>query len=93
VANTSTIVTVDLIDEITATAGPILAMTTGINVITAATTVVMTGTMTTIAMTATTGAMTTEMIVMMIAMMIITTIDETTNMMIDAPGRPQSPRQ
>jgi hypothetical protein len=33
VANTSTIVTVDLIDEITVTAGPILAMTLGIDVI------------------------------------------------------------
>jgi hypothetical protein len=38
VVNTSTIVTVDLIDEITVTADPILAMTIGIDVIIAATT-------------------------------------------------------
>jgi hypothetical protein len=37
VVNASTIVTVDLIDEITATVDPILAMTIGINVIIAAT--------------------------------------------------------
>jgi hypothetical protein len=49
-------------------------MTTGIDVITAATTV---------ATTATTGVMTTEVIVVMIAMMIITMINETTDVMID----------
>jgi hypothetical protein len=41
VANTSTIVTVDLIDEITVTTGPILAMMIGIDVIIAATTAAM----------------------------------------------------
>jgi hypothetical protein len=42
VTTTSTTVTVDLIDVITGTAGPIAATTTGIDVITAATTAVMT---------------------------------------------------
>jgi hypothetical protein len=37
VVNASTIVTVDLIDEITVTVGPILATTIGIDVIIAAT--------------------------------------------------------
>jgi hypothetical protein len=71
VVNASTIVTVDLIDEITVIAGPILAMTIGIDMITAATTAATTGVTTTVAMTATT--------VVMIAMMIITTTDETTD--------------
>jgi hypothetical protein len=84
VANTSTIVTVDLIDEITAIAGLILTMTIGIDVITAATTAAMTGATTIVAMTATTGVMTTEVIVVMIAMLIVTTTDETTDVMIDA---------
>jgi glycerol-3-phosphate acyltransferase PlsY len=70
VANASTIVTVDLIDEIAVTEGPILAMTIGIDVIIATTTAVMTDVTTTVAMTATTGAM-----VVMIAMMIVTTTD------------------
>jgi hypothetical protein len=83
VANASTIVTVDLIDEITVTAGPILAMTIGIDVIIAATTAAMTDVMTTVATTATTGATTTKVIVVMIAMMIVTTTDDTTGMMID----------
>jgi hypothetical protein len=83
VANASTIVTVDLIDEITVTAGPILAMTIGIDVIIAATTAAMTDETTTIAMTATIGAMTTEAIVVMITMMIVTTTDELTGVMID----------
>jgi hypothetical protein len=69
VANASTIVTVDLIDEITVTVGPILAMTIGIDTIIAA----MTDVTTTVATTATTGATTTEAIVVMIAMMIVTT--------------------
>jgi hypothetical protein len=83
VVNASTIVAVDLIDEITMIAGPILATTIGIDVITAATTVVATGATTTIAMTATIGATATEVIVVMIAMMIVTTTNETTDMMID----------
>jgi hypothetical protein len=60
VDNASTIVTVDLIDEITMTAGPILAMTIGIDVIIAATTAAMTDVKIIVAMTATTGATTTS---------------------------------
>jgi hypothetical protein len=63
VANASTTVTVDLINEITVIADPILAMMTGIDVIITA----MTGATTTVAMTATTGEMTTGVIVTMIA--------------------------
>jgi hypothetical protein len=76
VANALTIVTVDLIDKITTTAGPILAMTIGIDVIIAATTIAMTDVMTTIAMTATTGTTTTKAIVVMITMMIVTMTPE-----------------
>jgi hypothetical protein len=47
-ANASTIITVDLIDEITVTADPILATTIGIDVITAATTAAMTDATTTV---------------------------------------------
>jgi hypothetical protein len=64
VVNASTIVTVNLIDEITVTASPILAMTIGIDVIITA----MTDATTTVAMTATTGVTTTGAIVAMIAM-------------------------
>jgi hypothetical protein len=78
VANTLTIITVDLIEEITETAGPILAMTIGIDVIITTTTAVMTDATTIVAMTATIGAMTTEVIVVMIAIMIVTTTDEMT---------------
>jgi hypothetical protein len=60
-------------------AGPILATTIGIDVITTVTTVAMTGAMTTIAMNATTVATATEVIAVMISMMIVTT----TNVMID----------
>jgi hypothetical protein len=56
-----------------------LAMTIGIDVITAVTTATMTGVTTTTAMTAMIGVTTTEAIVVMIAMMIVTTTD----MMID----------
>jgi hypothetical protein len=76
VANASTIVTVDLIDEITVTAGPILATTIGIDVIIAATTAMMTDATTTVAMTATTGAMTTKVIIVIITIMIVTMTDE-----------------
>jgi hypothetical protein len=79
VGNTSTIVTVDLIDEITVTVGSILTMTIGIDVIIAATTAATTDATTTVAMPTTTGVTITEVIVVMIAMMIITTTD----MMID----------
>jgi hypothetical protein len=69
--NASTIVTVDLIDEITVIVGPILAMIIGIDMIIATmtdvtTTVVMTDVTTTIAMTTTTGVTTTDVIVAMI---------------------------
>jgi hypothetical protein len=67
VANASRIATVDLIDEITATADPILAMTIGINVIIAA----MTDAMTTIVTTALISAI--EVIVVMIATTTVTT--------------------
>jgi hypothetical protein len=73
VVNTSTIITVDLIDEITMTIGPILTTTIGIDVIITATTVAMTDAMTTIVMTAPTGV--TEVITVMISMMIVMTTD------------------
>jgi hypothetical protein len=73
VANASTIVTVDLIDEITVTAGPILATMIGIDVIITATTAATTNTMTTITMTTPTGV--TEVIAVMTAVMIVTTTD------------------
>jgi hypothetical protein len=79
-ANALTTVTVDLIDEITVIAGPILETMTGIDVIIAATTAVMTGAMTTVVMTTTTGITTTRVIVVMIA----TTTSATTDEMIDA---------
>jgi hypothetical protein len=83
VANALTIVTVDLIDEITVTASPILAMTIGIHVIIAATIAVMTDVTNTVTTTAMTGATTTEAIIVMIAVMIVTTTNETTGVMID----------
>jgi hypothetical protein len=83
VDNTSTIVTIDLIDEITMTAGPILTMTIGIDSIIAATTTAMTDVTTTVTTTTTTGVTITEAIVVMTAMMIVTTTDETTGVMID----------
>jgi hypothetical protein len=55
VANVSTTITVDLIDEITVIAGPILTTMTGIDVIIAVTTAAMTGATTTVAVTATTA--------------------------------------
>jgi hypothetical protein len=83
VANVSTTVTVDLIDEITVIAGPILATMTGIDVIIAATTAMMTDATTTVAMTATTGVMTTGVIVVMIATTTSATTDMMTDVMID----------
>jgi hypothetical protein len=73
VVNASVNITVDLIDEITVTAGPTLAMTIGIDVIIAATTATTTDMMTTVATTAPTG--TTKVIVVTIATMIVTTTD------------------
>jgi hypothetical protein len=71
VVNASRIATVDLIDEITVTTDPILAMTIGIDVIIAA----MTDAMTTIVMTALISAI--EVIVVMIATTIVTTTGTT----------------
>jgi hypothetical protein len=65
VANASRIAIVDLIDEITMTADPILAMMIGIDVIIAATTAAMTDATTTVVMTALISAI--EVIVVMIA--------------------------
>jgi hypothetical protein len=73
VANAPKIVTVDLIDEITMSADPILAMTIGIGVIIAATTTAMTDAMTTVMTTALISAI--EVIVVMIATTTGTTID------------------
>jgi hypothetical protein len=71
VVNASTIVIFNLIDEITETVDPILAMTIGIDVIIAATIAAMTDATTTVATTAPTSA--TEAIVVMIATMTVTT--------------------
>jgi hypothetical protein len=73
VANVSTIVTVDLIDKITMTAGPIPAMMIGIDVIIVTTAAAMTDVTTTVAMTAMTSV--TVVISVMIAMMMVTTTD------------------
>jgi hypothetical protein len=83
VADASTTVTVDLIDEITVIASPILTTMTVIDVIIIATTAAMTGVMTTVAMTATTGETTTRVIVEMITTTISATIDEMIDAMID----------
>jgi hypothetical protein len=80
VANVSTTVTIDLIDEITVIAGPILTTMTWIDMIIVATTAAMTGATTTVAMIATTGMTTIVVIVVMIA----TTTSATTNEMINA---------
>jgi hypothetical protein len=77
VANASRIVTVDLIDEITVTADPILATTTGINVITAATTAAMTDATTIVVTTALISVI--EVIIVMIATMTVPTTDATTD--------------
>jgi hypothetical protein len=81
VASASTIVTVDLIDEITTTVDSILATTIGIDVTIATTIAATTDVMTTVATTTPTGAV--EAIVVMIAVMIITMTNETTGVMID----------
>jgi hypothetical protein len=82
-ANVSTTVTVDVIDEITVIAGPILATMTGIDVIIVVTTIVMTDAMTTIAITATTSVTTTGVIVEMMSMTTSAMTDEMINVMID----------
>jgi hypothetical protein len=88
VVNASTIVTVDLIDEITVIVDPILAMIIGTDVIITATitgmtdattTTLMTDAMTTVATTTTKGVTTTGVIVAMIVMMITATTDVTTD--------------
>jgi hypothetical protein len=75
VVNASKITTVDLIDEITVTADPILAMTIGIDVIIAAITAAMKDAMTTVVTTALISAI--EVIVVMIATTIVTTTGAT----------------
>jgi hypothetical protein len=70
VANTSRIITVDLIDEITRTADPILAMTIGIYMINAATTAAMTDATTTVVTTPLISVI--NVIVVTIATMIVT---------------------
>jgi hypothetical protein len=75
VANTSRIVTVDLIDEITVTADPSLATTIGIDVITAATTAAMIDAMTTVMTTVLISVI--EVIVVMITTMTVATTDAT----------------
>jgi hypothetical protein len=59
VANATITVIVDLIDEITGIAGPILATMIGIDVIITVTAAAMTGATTTVVMTAMTGETTT----------------------------------
>jgi hypothetical protein len=75
VVNASRIATVDLIDEITVTADPILATTIGIDVIIAAIIAVMTDATTTVVTTTLISAI--EVIVVMIATTIVTTTGET----------------
>jgi hypothetical protein len=77
VASASRTVTVDLIDEITGTAHHILAMTIGIDVITAATTAAMTDATTTVVTTALIS------VIEAIVVMITTMTDPTTGAMID----------
>jgi hypothetical protein len=76
VANASTTVTINLIDEITVIAGPILATMIGIDVIIAVTTAAMTGATTTVAMTAATCVTTTGVTIVRIAIMTSATTGE-----------------
>jgi hypothetical protein len=71
VANTSRIITVNLIDKITVIADPILATTIGIDMITAATTAAMTDATTTVVTTALISMI--EVIIVMIATMTVPT--------------------
>jgi hypothetical protein len=75
VVNASRIAPVDLIDEITVTADPILGMTMWIDVIIATITTAMTDATTTVVTTALISAI--EVIIVMIAMTIVTTTDAT----------------
>jgi hypothetical protein len=75
VINASRIATVDLIDEITVTADPILVLTIGIDVIIAAITAAMTDATTTVVTTALISAI--EVIIVMIATTIVTTTGAT----------------
>jgi hypothetical protein len=75
VVNASRIATVDLIDEITVTTYPILAMTIGIDVIIAAIIIAMTDATTTVVTTTLISAI--EVIVVMIATTIVTITDMT----------------
>jgi hypothetical protein len=77
VANASRIATVDLINEITVIAYPILAMTIDIDIIIAAITAAMTDATTTVVTTALISTI--EVIVVMIAMMIVTMTGATTD--------------
>jgi hypothetical protein len=83
VDNASTVVTIDLIYEITVIVGPILATIIGIDVIITATTAAMTDATTTVAMTdvmtAIIGMTTIGVIIAMIAMMIVPTTDMITD--------------
>jgi hypothetical protein len=83
VANVSTTVTVDLIDEITVITDPILATMMGIDVIIVATTIAMTGVTTTFAMTTTINVTTIGVIVGIIATITSGTTDEMIETMID----------
>jgi hypothetical protein len=87
VVNASRIATVDLIDEITVTADPILAMTIGIDVIIAAITAAMTDAMTTVVTTALISAI--EVIVVMIPRRSLQRPVRRSK----TPRRPQPPRQ
>jgi hypothetical protein len=77
VVNASRIATIDLIDEITVTTDPILAMTIGIDVIIVAITAAMTDATTTVMTIALISAI--EVIVVMIATTIVTTTAATIN--------------
>jgi hypothetical protein len=85
VTSALTTVTVDLIDVVTVTAGPIVAMTIGIDEIIATTTASMIDAMTIVAMTVVTGMTTARVIA-------VTTREVTAEMigvMMMSPGRPQ----
>jgi hypothetical protein len=75
VTSVSTTVTVDLIDVITVTAGPIVATTTGIDAIIVATTTAMTDATTIVTMIATTGVTTERVIAAMTSVVTAKMID------------------
>jgi hypothetical protein len=84
VANVSTTIIVDLIDEIIVIAGRIHTTVTGTDVIITMTTAAMIDATTTVAMTAMTGVTTAGVIVVMIATTTSAMTDEMTDVMIDA---------